>query len=58
MMLGGTGANPRADSPAGPRTGSRTDSRTEPRTEPRRFLRGLYDRAVQRALPAHNLAAW
>ncbi|MBK9135006.1 MAG: glycerate kinase [Betaproteobacteria bacterium] len=26
--------------------------------EPRRFLRALYDRAVQRALPAHSLAAW
>ncbi|MBI5720002.1 MAG: glycerate kinase [Burkholderiales bacterium] len=30
----------------------------DPRLEPRRFLRALYDRAVQRALPAHNLAAW
>ena len=30
----------------------------DPRSEPRRFLRALYDRAVQRALPAHNLAAW
>jgi len=30
----------------------------DPHREPRRFLRALYDRAVQRALPAHNLAAW
>jgi len=30
----------------------------DPRTEPRRFLRALYDRAVMRALPAHNLAPW
>jgi len=30
----------------------------DPRTEPRRFLRALYDRAVKRALPAHNLAPW
>ncbi len=30
----------------------------DPHTQPREFLRALYDRAVQRALPAHNLAAW
>jgi hydroxypyruvate reductase len=26
--------------------------------DPRAFLRALYDRAVQRALPAHNLKSW
>ncbi|HEY6133935.1 MAG TPA: glycerate kinase [Rubrivivax sp.] len=26
--------------------------------DPRAFLRSLYDAAVQRALPAHNMAAW
>lgn len=30
----------------------------DPHTQPREFLRALYDRAVQRALPAHNLAPW
>lgn len=29
-----------------------------PITQPREFLRDLYDAAVQRALPARNLAAW
>ncbi len=29
-----------------------------PRAQPLEFLRALYDRAVQRALPAHNLAAF
>jgi glycerate 2-kinase len=28
-----------------------------PQTEPRKFLRALYDTAVQRALPAHSIAA-
>ena len=27
-------------------------------TDPRALLRALYDRAVQRALPAHNIGAW
>ncbi|MCW5633870.1 MAG: glycerate kinase [Rubrivivax sp.] len=30
----------------------------DPHAEPRRFLRALYDRAVERALPSHNLARW
>jgi hydroxypyruvate reductase len=29
-----------------------------PRADPRHLLRALYDRAVQRALPAHNLGPW
>jgi hydroxypyruvate reductase len=34
------------------------DPSLDPHREPRRFLRALYDRAVQRALPMHNLSAW
>ncbi|MBL8325432.1 MAG: glycerate kinase [Rubrivivax sp.] len=30
----------------------------DPRVDPRAFLRSLYDRAVQRALPAHTLGPW
>ena len=30
---------------------------SSPQTEPRKFLRALYDTAVQRALPAHSIAA-
>jgi hydroxypyruvate reductase len=32
-------------------------ARVDARADPRRFLRALYDRAVQRALPTHTLAA-
>ena len=38
---------------------ARTDAPPpDPHRDPRRFLRALYDRAVQQALPQHNLAAW
>jgi hydroxypyruvate reductase len=30
----------------------------DPRTQPREFLRALFDAAVQRALPAHSIAAY
>jgi hydroxypyruvate reductase len=39
-------------------TGAAVTSPPSPRAAPRAFLRALFDRAVQRALPAHNLAAW
>ena len=35
-----------------------TAATTPPISNPRAFLRSLYDAAVQRALPAHNIAAW